>query len=89
MGISFADILLFYSVVECLQIVQKLVRMLPNGQQVKREVDFILDEIFNTMTPMMFHMREIIFVTYNRVSVLHVYLYKVTFLLTVYSKNIM
>lgn len=49
-------------------IVQKLVRMLPNGHQVKREVDFILDEIFNTMTPMMFHMREIIFVTYNRLK---------------------
>ncbi|XP_052787722.1 paladin-like [Mya arenaria] len=47
-------------------IVQKLVRMLPNGHQVKREVDFILDEIFNTMTPTMFHMREIIFVTYNK-----------------------
>jgi len=50
-----------------LQIVQKLVRMLPDGHQVKREVDFILDEIFNTMTPMMFHMREIIFVKYNEV----------------------
>lgn len=48
--------------------------MLPDGHQVKREVDFILDEIFNTMTPMMFHMREIIFVKYNEVSdcVLHV-----------------
>ena len=33
----------------------------------KREVDFMLDEIFNTMTPMMFHMREIIFVTFNKV----------------------
>ena len=41
--------------------------MLPSGQQVKREVDFMLDEIFNTMTPMMFHMREIIFVTFNKV----------------------
>ncbi|WAQ96827.1 PALD-like protein [Mya arenaria] len=50
------------------KIVQKLVRMLPNGQQVKREVDFILDEIFNTMTPTMFHMREIIFVTYNKIN---------------------
>ncbi|KAL4239188.1 Paladin [Mactra antiquata] len=49
-------------------IVQKLVRMLPNGHQVKREVDFILDEIFNTMTPMMFHMREMIFVTYNKIK---------------------
>ena len=47
--------------------------MLPAGQQVKREVDFMLDEIFNTMTPMMFHMREIIFVTFNKVSLEYVW----------------
>lgn len=51
------------------QIVQKLVRILPNGQQVKREVDFILDECFETMSPMHFHIREVIFVTYNKVSI--------------------
>lgn len=50
------------------QIVQKLVRILPNGQQVKREVDFVLDECFETMSPMHFHIREVIFVTYNKVS---------------------
>lgn len=42
--------------------------MLPNGQQVKREVDFVLDECFETMSPMHFHIREVIFVTYNKVS---------------------
>ncbi|KAK3610744.1 hypothetical protein CHS0354_028141 [Potamilus streckersoni] len=47
-------------------IVQKLVRILPKGQQMKREVDCILDEVFDTMTPMHFHLREIIFVTYNK-----------------------
>lgn len=61
------------------QIVQKLVRILPNGQQVKREVDFVLDECFETMSPMHFHIREVIFVTYNKVSknidanIVHVY----------------
>ncbi|XP_061198164.1 paladin-like [Saccostrea echinata] len=49
-------------------IVQKLVRLLPNGQQVKREVDFILDECFETMSPMHFHIREVIFVTYNKIT---------------------
>lgn len=43
-------------------------RILPNGQQVKREVDFVLDECFETMSPMHFHIREVIFVTYNKVS---------------------
>ncbi|KAJ8318077.1 hypothetical protein KUTeg_003168, partial [Tegillarca granosa] len=40
-------------------IVQKLIRLLPNGQQIKREVDFVLDECFETMSPMHFHIREI------------------------------
>ncbi|XP_074649067.1 paladin-like [Tubulanus polymorphus] len=47
------------------QIVQRLVRRIPNGQQVKREVDFILDQCSETMTPMHYHIREEIFVTYN------------------------
>ena len=50
------------------QIIQKLIRLLPNGHQIKREVDFILDECFETMSPMHFHIREVIFVTYNKVS---------------------
>lgn len=56
------------------QIVQKLVRLLPKGQQIKREVDFILDEIFETMSPMHFHIREVIFVIYNKVKVLSAHL---------------
>ncbi|XP_064624636.1 paladin-like isoform X2 [Lineus longissimus] len=50
------------------QVVQTLVRILPDGHQVKREVDFILDQISETMTPMHYHAREIIFVTYNKMK---------------------
>jgi hypothetical protein len=45
----------------------KLVRLLPDGYQRKREVDFVLDRLFETMSPMHFHIREAIFVTYNKV----------------------
>ena len=51
-----------------LQVVQQLVRRIPDGHQVKREVDFILNQISDTMTPMHYHIREVIFVTYNKVS---------------------
>ncbi len=51
-----------------LQVVQQLIRCIPNGQQVKREVDFILDQCSDTMTPMHYHIREVIFVTYNKVK---------------------
>lgn len=50
------------------QVVQQLVRRIPDGHQVKREVDFILNQISDTMTPMHYHIREVIFVTYNKVS---------------------
>ena len=50
------------------QCVELLVRLIPNGHQVKREVDFILDQCSDTMTPMHYHIREIIFVTLNKVS---------------------
>jgi len=50
-----------------LQVVQELVRRIPDGHQVKREVDFILNQISDTMTPMHYHIREVIFVTYNKV----------------------
>ena len=46
----------------------RLVRRLPDGYQRKREVDFVLDRLFETMTPMHFHLREVIFVTYNKVG---------------------
>ncbi|GFR60006.1 paladin-like [Elysia marginata] len=47
-------------------VVERLVWMLPQGQQVKREVDLVLDRLFETMSPMHFHLREVIFVTYNK-----------------------
>ncbi|XP_060084968.1 paladin-like [Ylistrum balloti] len=49
-------------------IVQKLIRLLPNGHQIKREVDFILDEIFETMSTTLFHLRENTFVIYNKIK---------------------
>ncbi len=49
-----------------------LVRRLPSGSQVKREVDLMLDKCSETMTPMHFHIREIIFSTYNKVGKLSV-----------------
>ncbi|KAK2192281.1 hypothetical protein NP493_35g04016, partial [Ridgeia piscesae] len=51
-----------------IKIVQELVRRIPNGQQVKREVDFVLDQCSDTMTPMHYHLREVILVTYNKVK---------------------
>jgi hypothetical protein len=58
------------SFISCFQMAQTLVRILPDGQQVKREVDFVLDQISETMTPMHYHAREVIFVTYNKVNYL-------------------
>ena len=49
------------------QVVRKLVRILPNGHQMKREVDYILDKMSETMTPMHYHIREVIFSYYNKV----------------------
>ncbi|XP_077999424.1 paladin-like [Glandiceps talaboti] len=48
--------------------VLRLVRRLPNGSQLKREVDFILDKCSETMTPMHYHAREVIFSTYNKIK---------------------
>ncbi|XP_013397677.1 paladin [Lingula anatina] len=48
------------------KIVSKLIRILPNGPQIKREVDFVLDQCSETMTPMYYHLRELIFSTYNK-----------------------
>jgi len=63
------------------QVVQDLVRRIPDGHQVKREVDFILNQISDTMTPMHYHIREVIFVYYNKVRQLltyHLYYLHVT-----------
>ena len=51
-----------------LQVIRHLKRVLPNGPQRKREVDHVLDRISETMTPMHYHSREVIFSTFNLVS---------------------
>ncbi|XP_068744690.1 paladin-like isoform X1 [Montipora capricornis] len=46
-------------------VIRHLKRVLPNGPQRKREVDYVLDRISETMTPMHYHSREVIFSTFN------------------------
>lgn len=46
-------------------IVRHLVALLPDGYQVKREVDFVLDNLFEMMSTTHFHLREMILATYN------------------------
>lgn len=46
----------------------QVVRLLPNGHHVKREVDTALDLVSETMTPMHYHLREIIISTYRQVG---------------------
>lgn len=48
--------------------VRKLVMRLPHGTQVKREVDLMLDKCSETMTPMHFHLREVIFSMFNKMK---------------------
>ncbi len=52
----------------CVQVVMQVVRMLPDGHRVKREVDVALDVVSETMTPMHYHLREIIISTYRQVK---------------------
>lgn len=49
------------------QVVMQLVRLLPDGHKMKREVDMALDSVSETMTPMHYHLREIIISTYRQV----------------------
>lgn len=53
--------------VSALQVVMQLVRLLPDGHRMKREVDMALDCVSETMTPMHYHLREIIISTYRQV----------------------
>lgn len=46
----------------------QLVRLLPDGHKMKREVDMALDCVSETMTPMHYHLREIIISTYRQVQ---------------------
>ncbi|XP_061612493.1 paladin isoform X2 [Phyllopteryx taeniolatus] len=50
------------------QVVMQLVRLLPDGQRMKREVDMALDSVSETMTPMHYHLREIIICTYRQIK---------------------
>ncbi|XP_078415633.1 paladin-like [Cetorhinus maximus] len=43
-----------------------LVRLLPNGDEMKKEVDRALDAVSDSMTPMMHHLRELIVNTYKK-----------------------
>lgn len=52
------------------QVVMKVVQMLPDGHRMKKEVDMALDTVSETMTPMHYHLREIIICTYRQVSFL-------------------
>ncbi|XP_073858002.1 paladin isoform X9 [Macaca fascicularis] len=49
------------------QVVMKVVQLLPDGHRVKKEVDAALDTVSETMTPMHYHLREIIICTYRQV----------------------
>uniref|UniRef100_UPI00358E5E70 paladin n=1 Tax=Myxine glutinosa TaxID=7769 RepID=UPI00358E5E70 len=49
------------------EVVQSVVRVLPAGQARKREVDKALDAVSETMTPMHYHLREIIISTYRQI----------------------
>ncbi|XP_008056044.1 paladin [Carlito syrichta] len=48
------------------QVVMKMVQLLPDGHRVKKEVDAALDTVSETMTPMHYHLREIIICTYRQ-----------------------
>ncbi|KAL7856490.1 hypothetical protein SRHO_G00153890 [Serrasalmus rhombeus] len=50
------------------EVVMKLVRVLPDGHRMKREVDMALDSVSETMTPMHYHLREIIICTYRQMK---------------------
>lgn len=50
-----------------LQVVMKVVQLLPDGHRMKKEVDMALDTVSETMTPMHYHLREIIICTYRQV----------------------
>ncbi|XP_053731152.1 paladin isoform X2 [Synchiropus splendidus] len=50
------------------QVVMQLVRLLPDGHRMKKEVDMALDSVSETMTPMHYHLREIIICTYRQIK---------------------
>uniref|UniRef100_A0A8C4I134 Paladin n=1 Tax=Dicentrarchus labrax TaxID=13489 RepID=A0A8C4I134_DICLA len=50
------------------EVVMQLVRLLPDGHRMKREVDMALDSVSETMTPMHYHLREVIISTYRQIK---------------------
>uniref|UniRef100_A0A6Q2Z972 Phosphatase domain containing paladin 1b n=1 Tax=Esox lucius TaxID=8010 RepID=A0A6Q2Z972_ESOLU len=50
------------------EVVMQLVRLLPDGHRMKREVDVALDSVSETMTPMHYHLREIIVCTFRQIK---------------------
>ncbi|XP_051945944.1 phosphatase domain containing paladin 1b isoform X1 [Xyrauchen texanus] len=50
------------------EVVMQVLRLLPDGHRVKREVDAALDVVSETMTPMHYHLREIIISTYRQIK---------------------
>ncbi|XP_066548991.1 paladin [Amia ocellicauda] len=50
------------------EVVMKIVRLLPDGHRMKKEVDMALDAVSETMTPMHYHLREIIICTYRQIK---------------------
>ncbi|XP_041124635.1 paladin-like [Polyodon spathula] len=50
------------------EVVMQLVRLLPEGHRMKKEVDAALDAVSETMTPMHYHLREIIIYTYRQIK---------------------
>ncbi|KAJ6657742.1 hypothetical protein lerEdw1_001929 [Lerista edwardsae] len=52
------------------EVVMKVVQILPDGHRMKKEVDMALDTVSETMTPMHYHLREIIICTYRQVRLM-------------------
>ncbi|KAF7710449.1 phosphatase domain containing paladin 1b isoform X2 [Silurus meridionalis] len=50
------------------EVVMHVVRLLPDGHRMKREVDMALDVVSETMTPMHYHLREIIICSYKQIK---------------------
>uniref|UniRef100_A0A4X2L3Q6 Phosphatase domain containing paladin 1 n=1 Tax=Vombatus ursinus TaxID=29139 RepID=A0A4X2L3Q6_VOMUR len=48
------------------EVVMKVVQLLPDGHRMKKEVDVALDVVSETMTPMHYHLREIIICAYRQ-----------------------
>lgn len=50
------------------EVVMKIVQLLPDGHKIKKEVDMALDAVSETMTPMHYHLREIIICAYRQIK---------------------